>query len=43
MLILRSNLKEQGVRVWIGYIWLRKGSVEDSCEHGNEHKSQGIS
>jgi hypothetical protein len=22
--------------VWIIFIWLRTGAVEDSCEHGNE-------
>jgi hypothetical protein len=24
------------VRVWTGFIWLRKGPVAGCCEHGNE-------
>jgi hypothetical protein len=32
MIILKLILKELGVRVWTGFIWLRTGS----SEHGNE-------
>jgi hypothetical protein len=37
-IILKSNLKEQYMIVWIGFIWLRiVCPVAVSCEHGNAH------
>jgi hypothetical protein len=30
------DLREIGWEVWIGFIWLRIGSVADCHEHGNE-------
>lgn len=35
----QTDLKEIGGETWIGFIWLRQGSVLGSCEHGNEHPS----
>jgi hypothetical protein len=35
---IRMDLREIGWdgMVWIGLIWLRTGTLEGSCEHGNE-------
>jgi hypothetical protein len=36
MIILKWSLKEQGVRVWTGFIWLRIFPVPESWKNGNE-------
>jgi hypothetical protein len=33
---LRWTLGKWGLGMWIGFIWLRIGTVASSCEHGNE-------
>jgi hypothetical protein len=30
------DLREQGLGMWIGFIWLRIGTGGGSCEQGNE-------
>jgi hypothetical protein len=34
---INMDPREKGLKVWIGLISLRMGSVAESCEHGNEH------
>jgi hypothetical protein len=43
-IILKLILGE-GLRVWIGFVWLRIQIVTHSCEHGNKGfgKRRGIS
>jgi hypothetical protein len=40
------DLRKQGGRVWIGFIWLRIGPDGGSCENGNESsgyiKGEGV-
>jgi hypothetical protein len=33
---IKMDLTKIGWVVWTGSIWLRIGTVEGSCEHGNE-------
>jgi hypothetical protein len=35
-IILKSILERWRGMVWTGFIWLRIGTVEGTCEHGNE-------
>jgi len=35
-IILGWILGKLGGKVWTGFIWLRKGPVAVSCEHGNK-------
>ena len=31
-----------GCGAWTGLIWLRTGTVEGTCEYGNEHGGGGL-
>jgi hypothetical protein len=33
---IRKNLRETGLRVWIGFDWLSTGTVTSCCECGDE-------
>jgi hypothetical protein len=33
---IRMNLREVGWVLWTGLIWLKIGTVEGPCEHGNK-------
>jgi hypothetical protein len=35
--IIKLGLREVGFEVWIGFKWLRIGTVVGSCEHCTEH------
>jgi hypothetical protein len=34
--ILKQILRQQGWKMWTGFMWLRRELVAGCCEHGNE-------
>jgi hypothetical protein len=35
-ILLKQILKKQDVRVWIGFMWLRRVHIDGPCVYGNE-------